>query len=61
MKKILLSLSSLLLAASASAHVSGVPHTHNESPLNWATVLTVGAALAVSIFAFRSFRKLNNR
>ncbi|MBK1878804.1 hypothetical protein [Pelagicoccus mobilis] len=61
MKKTLASLASLLIAASASAHTSGVPHTHNESPLNWATILTVIAALAVSAFAFKSLRKMSNR
>lgn len=61
MKKTLVSLTSLIIAASASAHVSGVAHTHNESPFNWATILTVVAAIAVSVMAIKSFRNMNNR
>lgn len=61
MKKILASLATLAIAASSQAHVTGAPHVHNESPLSWATVLTILAAVVVSVLAFRSYRNLNKR
>lgn len=61
MKKTLISLSSIAAAASAHAHVSGVAHTHNDSSLSWANILTIAAALIVSVVAFRNFRKTSGR
>lgn len=62
MKTSLLTLVSLICAITAQAHVSGVPHTHGEhSSIGWTTVLTLLAAIVVSIFAIRNLRNIKNR
>ncbi len=61
MKKTTTILASLVLAASAAAHTTAVPHSHSHVELNWLAIIAGTSTFAIVAFTFAVIRKNSNR
>lgn len=61
MKKTTTIFASLVLAASAAAHTTAVPHSHSHVEMNWLAIIAGAATFAIAAITYLVMRKNSNR